>query len=49
MIFLGAGASAIFGLKTLQGLTKDLVKKMVTAGHEGMILDARALVGWIKI
>jgi hypothetical protein len=41
LIFLGAGASAIFGLKTLQGLTKDLVKKMTEAGHGEDINDIK--------
>ena len=33
MIFLGAGASKIFGLKTLQDLTDDLVSLMKEKGH----------------
>jgi hypothetical protein len=38
MIFLGAGASVIFGIKTMQGLTDDLVSAMKGAGH-GEIID----------
>ena len=38
MIFLGAGASKIFGLKTLQDLTDDLVSLMKEKGH-GKTID----------
>ena len=37
MIFLGAGASKIFGLKTLQDLTDDLVSLMRKKGHSKTI------------
>lgn len=33
MIFLGAGASKPFGIKTMQDLTEDLVKQMRNKGH----------------
>lgn len=33
MIFLGAGASKIFGVKTLQDMTDDLIKKMENKGY----------------
>lgn len=33
MIFLGAGASKVFGIKTMQDLTDDLVQKMRDKGH----------------
>ncbi len=33
MLFLGAGASKVFGLKTLQDLTDDLVKKLRNKGY----------------
>ena len=36
---LGAGASKIFGLKTLQDLTSDLVEKMTDLGYEKTISD----------
>jgi len=39
MIFLGAGASKVFGLKTMQDLTDDLVKKMREKGHGETIDD----------
>lgn len=39
MIFLGAGASKAFELKTLQDLTNILVTKMKELGHEKTILD----------
>jgi hypothetical protein len=38
MILLGAGASKVFGLKTLQDLTTDLVNQMKEKGHEETIL-----------
>ena len=37
MIFLGAGASKIFGTKTMQDLTQDLVKRMSDRGHKKVI------------
>lgn len=37
MILLGAGASKIFGLKTLQDLTNDLIDRMREKGHEETI------------
>ena len=39
MILLGAGASKVFGLKTLQDLTTDIVAKMKEIGHEKVIID----------
>lgn len=33
MIFLGAGASELFGIKTMQGLTDDLIAKMQDKGY----------------
>jgi hypothetical protein len=33
MIFLGAGASSVFGIKTMQDLTDDLVNKMKDLGY----------------
>jgi len=33
MIFLGAGASKVFGVKTMQDLTRDLVQKMRDKGY----------------
>lgn len=41
LIFLGAGASTVFGLKTLQDLTQEIVKKMVEAGHGDEIRDIK--------
>jgi hypothetical protein len=38
MIFLGAGASVIFGIKTMQNLTDDLVKTMRDMG-QGETID----------
>lgn len=37
MIFLGAGASEILGIKTMQGLTNHLVNTMRELGHGGTI------------
>lgn len=37
MIFLGAGASKIFGIKTMQDLTNDLVNSMRALGHAEII------------
>jgi hypothetical protein len=39
MIFLGAGASKVFGVKTMQNLTDDLVKKLKDKGHGETIDD----------
>lgn len=39
MIFLGAGASKFFGLKTLQDMTDDLVSKLKEKGHGKTIDD----------
>jgi len=39
MILLGAGASKVFGLKTLQDLTNDLVIQMKDRGHEKTISE----------
>jgi hypothetical protein len=41
LIFLGAGASTIYDLKTLQGLTRDLINKMNSAGHGDIIKEIR--------
>lgn len=37
MIFLGAGASKIFGIKTLQDMTDDLIEKMRDKRHTDII------------
>ena len=37
MIFLGAGASKALGLKTMQDLTEDLVRKMKAAGYGDIV------------
>jgi len=37
MIFLGAGASKVFGLKTMQDLTNDLIKQLTEKGHQKVI------------
>lgn len=37
MLLLGAGASKVFGLKTLQDLTNDLVREMEKRGHGSVI------------
>lgn len=39
MIFLGAGASKVFSLKTMQDLTDDLVSRMKEKGHTEIIDD----------
>lgn len=39
MIFLGAGASKVFGLKTLQDMTEELIAKMREKGH-GEAIDS---------
>lgn len=39
MIFLGAGASKLFGVKTLQDMTEDLIKKLKEDGHEEIVND----------
>lgn len=39
MIFLGAGASKVFGLKTMQDLTKDIIDEMKERGYGKTIAD----------
>ena len=42
MIFLGAGASKVFGIKTLQDMTQDLAEKMRNEGRGETIDDILA-------